>query len=454
MQHSLFNAQHRTKTSPLADRMRPTVLDDYLGQTHMVGEHAALRKNLVQGNVYSMIFWGPPGSGKTTLAQLMASIKGGQWIALSAILANMSDIRSAIAQASDAQQRGDAALLFVDEVHRFNKSQQDAFLPHIESGLITFIGTTTENPNFALNSALLSRVTVYRLKPLHKSVLDQLIEQAMASEIGLKNREHVLELNAKRMLIRAAGGDARRVLNILEMAAHATHKGTPITEEKMMSVLCDMPKLSGGRDAIYDQLSAFHKSVRGSNPDAALYWCGRMLESGAVPEQVFRRLTALASEDIGNADPHALPLVISAWQAYERLGMPEGRLALSQAVVYCAIAAKSNAIYLAQKAAINAVKQSQHYSVPVHLRNAGDCFLSTEKKTKPSESAYRYAHDEPNAYAAGECYFPEPMAEHIYYQPTEHGLEFRIKEKLAWLKKQDEKAKQRRYTSHITQSKA
>ncbi len=422
--------------APLAERMRPKTLDDVVGQQHLLGAGKPLRTAFESGEPHSMILWGPPGVGKTTLARLMADGFNAEFMALSAVLSGVKDIRDAVERATLIRSNsGRRTILFVDEVHRFNKSQQDAFLPHVESGLFTFIGATTENPSFEVNNALLSRAAVYVLKALDDTDLKTLITRALEKEL------HGLSVSpeAQDMLVMSADGDARRLLNNLEIAAQAALAAGEQTVDihRLRETLGDvMRRFDNKGDNFYDQISALHKSVRGSNPDAALYWLARMLDGGVDPRYLARRIIRMSWEDIGLADPRAIQIANDAATTYERLGSPEGELALAQAVIYLSVAAKSNAGYTAYNQARAFVRKDKSRDVPIHLRNAPTKLM----KELGYGHEYRYAHDEPNAYAAGETYFPDDMPEMRWYRPTPYGLEKKIGEKLDWLAELDRKA--------------
>ncbi|MDR2239286.1 MAG: replication-associated recombination protein A [Zoogloeaceae bacterium] len=421
--------------APLAELMRPRALDEVVGQSDLLGPGKPLRLAFESKTPHSMILWGPPGVGKTTLARLMAAAFDAEFIALSAVFSGVKDIRDALNRAElTLAQNGRHTILFVDEVHRFNKAQQDAFLPYVERGLITFIGATTENPSFEVNSALLSRATVYVLKSLSEAELGELFERARARAFP----DLRFDEDAKSRLAGLADGDARRLLNALEIVhtAAATSGRDAVDADFLQGALAkNLRRFDKGGDAFYDQISALHKSVRGSNPDASLYWFTRMLDGGADPLYLGRRIIRMATEDIGLADPRALQIALNAVETYERLGSPEGELALAEAVIFMACAAKSNAVYVAYNSARKFVSSDGSREVPVHLRNAPTKLMQELGYGRE----YRYAHDEPEAYAAGEDYFPEGMPKVRWYTPTDRGLEARIAEKLARLRELDRK---------------
>lgn len=424
---------------PLAMRMRPKNLTEFVGQQHLLVKGKPLEQAITQGHLHSMVFWGPPGSGKTTLAEIIAANTGAIFERISAVLAGVKDVREIVQRAREAQKHGRATILFVDEVHRFNKAQQDVFLPHVEQGTIIFIGATTENPSFYLNNALLSRTRVYVLKPLTETDLLQIFERALQNtEFGLGKRNLEVSAELKQRIVKFADGDARQCLNVLEILSDLAEEknGKVIITEQMITELLiqGLRRFDKGGEDFYNQISALHKSVRGSDPDAALYWLARMVDGGCDPFYIARRVVRIASEDIGNADPRGLQLALNAWETYERLGSPEGELAIAQAVIYLACAAKSNACYTAFGAAMRDAKERGSLEVPLYLRNAPTRLMKKLEYGK----GYRYAHDEPEAFATGVHYFPEKMEKKIYYQPVSRGLEIKIKEKLDQLRKKVE----------------
>ena len=431
---------------PLASRMRPVSLDDYIGQSHLIGPGRPLRMALERKQSYSMIFWGPPGVGKTTLALIIAKSSGAVLEQISAVTAGVKDIRAAIDRAMSRKRQGVRTVLFVDEVHRFNKSQQDAFLPYIENGTIIFIGATTENPSFELNSALLSRARVYVLKKLSPEELRELLHHALKSEKGLKSENLILADKVEDALIDLSEGDGRHLLNTLEMLVDlaAPYKdGAKIITFAMVGAVAGrrLIKYDKGGDAYYDLISAFHKSVRGSAPDAALYWYARILAAGGDPLYVARRLLAIAAEGVGVADARAMEVALTAWDLYERVGAAEGERAIAEAAVYLAIAPKSNALYTAFHQAKEDAEKLPSFDVPLYLRNAPTKLMENLGYHK----GYRYAHDFPGAYAAGECFMPEELDGRTYYKPNDRGLEIQLKAKLDYLKDLDNKAIDRRY---------
>jgi len=431
--NDLFVAER--EFSPLADRMRPRKLDQVFGQSHLLGPGKPLRQAIEANKLHSMIFWGPPGTGKTTIARLIAEYSDARFITLSAVLAGVKDIREAIEQARQFQ---GLTVLFIDEVHRFNKAQQDAFLPYVEDGTILFVGATTENPSFELNNALLSRTRTYVLKPISSADIESVVKRALTDqESGLGKLGLGIDAAALEILAQVADGDARRALTYLEIVSDLV-EGQEIGAELVAEIAQQGPRrFDKGGDLFYEQISALHKSVRGSDPDAALYWFCRMVDGGCDPVYIARRMVRMAVEDIGIADPRGLELCLNGWQAYERLGSPEGELALAQGIVYLACAAKSNAVYKAYGEAMADARNSGSLEVPLHLRNAPTRFMEQQGYG----DGYRYAHDETDGFAAGETYLPEALAGREYYHPVERGLEIKVAEKLERLRARNREAK-------------
>ena len=433
---------------PLAARVRPTSLGEIFGQGHLLSEGKPLRVMIESGRLHSLIFWGPPGTGKTTLARLVAEVSDAHWISLSAVLSGVRDIRSAMDEAQQLESQRRVTELFGDEVHRFNKSQQDAFLPFVEDGTVIFMGATTENPAFELNNALLSRARIYKLESLDAQSLEQILARAMgraelpsaSAELQESGQDQEPSVSAEEGVLatiaHTADGDARLALNILEIAlSHASD--ARLTKEGLKQVLgSQYRRFDQSGDLFFDQISALHKSVRGSDPDAALYWFARMLDGGCDPLYVARRVVRMASEDIGNADPRALAIALNAWDVQSRLGQPEGELAIAQAIIYLSVAAKSNAVYRAWKRARQAVGEAGSLEVPIHLRNAPTGLA----KSLGYGAEYRYAHDEPHGFSPGQRYFPSGLDAERYYEPTDRGLEQKIKEKLAYLRNLNDQA--------------
>jgi len=430
---------------PLAARMRPERLEQYIGQQHLLAEGKPLRRAIEAGHCHSMILWGPPGTGKTTLAELMARYCQAEVERISAVTSGIKEIRAAIEKARDNGYQGRRTILFVDEVHRFNKSQQDAFLPHIEDGTIIFVGATTENPSFELNNALLSRARVYLLKRLTDDDIHHVITQALSDSRGLANEHFQFDDGVLKALVQLVDGDARKALNYLELLNDMAEpqNGIKHIDKSLLAAVTGerVARFDNQGDVYYDLISAFHKSIRGSDPNAGLYWYARIVAAGGDPLYVARRLLAIASEDIGNADPNAMRVALAAWDCFERVGPAEGERAIAQAVVYLACAPKSNAVYIAWKAALHDAKELPDFEVPVHLRNAPTKLMASLGYGEE----YRYAHNEPGAYAAGECYFPPEMEGSLYYQPSDRGTEKQIAQKLKYLDELDNQSEFVRY---------
>ena len=439
----LFAQQQNESTQenePLAARLRPQSLEDYYGQQHLLGSSGPLRLMLNQKSLHSMILWGPPGVGKTTLARLLAQSEDCDFLSLSAVMAGIKEIREVVAKAKQNQAMRRRTVLFVDEVHRFNKSQQDAFLPYVEDGTFIFIGATTENPSFELNNALLSRARVYVLKSISSDVLVAVLKRALSSDLGFAGRYSASE-DVLLSLARAADGDARIALNLLEISSQLTTNKTITMDVVNASLQNSFRRFDKGGDAFYDQISALQKSIRGSDPQGALYWFARMIDGGCDPLYIARRIVRMASEEIGNADPRALTISLNAWDVQQRLGSPEGALAIAQAVTYLACAAKSNAVYSAFNAVLASIREQPSYEVPLHLRNAPTQLGSDLGYGE----GYRYAHNEENAFAAGENYFPEEIKNACFYYPVSRGLEQKIAEKLHYLDGLNKASNQQRY---------